>query len=615
MSDEEYEYEEEEDEGGYEYQEEEDEGAYAYREEANGAAEDVSGSAGLSAGSGPSSEVPMEPGLLRTASGAMGLQRQVSYQVVDQRQIMRERQMLVAELAEWGISDSEAVQLLEMNNWQRVLSMDGLDKIRADLEATPPASELDQSRCAVCGEPFAGDVEGKGEGATSFSLPCNHKYCTECWSSYLMHAVTSQGRNILHLSCMAFKCPQVVPADVFLRFCDDKERAIYEGHMVSAFVDKNPAYTWCPRAGCSKIVKYTKKRDRDVQCLCGQFFCFVCKEYAHTPVTCEKFKQWLDKAVDDGETDKYLKAHTKSCPKCAAPIEIHVCTDKCKQPCELNGRPALGGCNHFTCSCRYEFCWLCMRDWKTHGSATGGYYKCNIYVAGEDADVKDLAKSERERLRQAEEMRRYDFYFQRYTQHKQGVNAIPALEKECQENISKLLQGINCYRLERQMDLLPSQYMDFLLEAVDLVFRCRRVLMMTYVFAFYLPPKSNMMNLLQSQQGMMEDMTNHVHELLGNLCADQVVQDLAEGKDDIVYDWKLKQDMTTYVNALTKFLKDIKAQITEWEDSGAINASAAEVEADVIPTTVGWQCPACTFVNTHASHQTRCEQCDTPRPV
>lgn len=32
-------------------------------------------------------------------------------------------------------------------------------------------------------------------------------------------------------------------------------------------------------------------------------------------------------------------------------------------------------------SCGYEFCWLCLGDWKEHGSATGGYYACNKYEA------------------------------------------------------------------------------------------------------------------------------------------------------------------------------------------------------------------------------------------
>ena len=51
--------------------------------------------------------------------------------------------------------------------------------------------------------------------------------------------------------------------------------------------------------------------------------------------------------VDEGETEAYLAAYTKSCPQCAMPIGMHICTDRCPTPCTQKSRPALGGCNHF----------------------------------------------------------------------------------------------------------------------------------------------------------------------------------------------------------------------------------------------------------------------------
>ena len=70
------------------------------------------------------------------------------------------------------------------------------------------------------------------------------------------------------------------------------------------------------------------------------------------------------------------------------------------------------GCNHFTCTCKHEFCWLCRRDWKTHGAATGGYFQCNIYSGGDGsggggsgaADVRAAKAEEVERLSKAAEV-------------------------------------------------------------------------------------------------------------------------------------------------------------------------------------------------------------------
>jgi len=36
-------------------------------------------------------------------------------------------------------------------------------------------------------------------------------------------------------------------------------------------------------------------------------------------------------------------------------------------------------CRKEVSGCSYEFCWICMGNWKEHGSATGGNYKCNKY--------------------------------------------------------------------------------------------------------------------------------------------------------------------------------------------------------------------------------------------
>lgn len=33
----------------------------------------------------------------------------------------------------------------------------------------------------------------------------------------------------------------------------------------------------------------------------------------------------------------------------------------------------------FLLQCKYDFCWICLEEWKKHSSSTGGYYRCTRY--------------------------------------------------------------------------------------------------------------------------------------------------------------------------------------------------------------------------------------------
>lgn len=86
---------------------------------------------------------------------------------------------------------------------------------------------------------------------------------------------------------------------------------------------------------------------------------FRCGCDYHAPTDCQIIKKWLTKCADDSETANYISAHTKDCPKC------HICIEK------------NGGCNHMQCyNCKHDFCWMCLGDWKSHGSE---YYECSRY--------------------------------------------------------------------------------------------------------------------------------------------------------------------------------------------------------------------------------------------
>jgi hypothetical protein len=38
--------------------------------------------------------------------------------------------------------------------------------------------------------------------------------------------------------------------------------------------------------------------------------------------------------------------------------------------------------------CKFDFCWVCLENWKKHSSATGGYFRCNRFEAVHKADER-----------------------------------------------------------------------------------------------------------------------------------------------------------------------------------------------------------------------------------
>ena len=109
----------------------------------------------------------------------------------------------------------------------------------------------------------------------------------------------------------------------------------------------------------------------DVECFgCLKAFCFGCTKNAHMPIDCDGLTQWMDR-IGSGENDSenWMKINTKPCPKCKSKIEKNQ------------------GCMHMTCrQCKYEFCWLCMGDYKNHNAETGKN------LCGSFEDVKKLGR-------------------------------------------------------------------------------------------------------------------------------------------------------------------------------------------------------------------------------
>jgi len=306
------------------------------------------------------------------------------------------------------------------------------------------------------------------------SLDCNHGFCQVCWQGYL-HSQVDDGKAAVQARCPQLKCGRVVPVDFFKRLCDESRQRKYEEWYIRSYVDDNPSVKWCTNpAGCHFACEYQGVDHCDIRCQCTFVWCWACGEEAHRPAECKTVNQWNIKNSAESENISWIRANTKKCPKCHKPIEKNQ------------------GCNHMICSkaggCGHEFCWLCLGEWSTHGTSTGGYYQCNIY----DKQAKEGKHTDEETTRQKAKhaLDKYIFYFERFMDHDRGMKLTVREENDIESKVQTLhdKHGFEIIELE------------FLYDALRQVRACRRVLKWTYVYGYYLDdggPENNLFEYLQ----------------------------------------------------------------------------------------------------------------------
>uniref|UniRef100_A0A8U7P976 RBR-type E3 ubiquitin transferase n=1 Tax=Corvus moneduloides TaxID=1196302 RepID=A0A8U7P976_CORMO len=219
------------------------------------------------------------------------------------------------------------------------------------------------------------------------SLACQHQFCRSCWEQHCT-VLVKDGVGV-GVSCMAQDCLLRTPEDfVFSLLPSEELKDKYRRYLFRDYVESHYQLQLCPGADCPMVIQVQEPKARRVQCnRCNEVFCFKCRQMYHAPTDCATIRKWLTKCADDSETANYISAHTKDCPKC------NICIEK------------NGGCNHMQCSkCKHDFCWMCLGDWKTHGSE---YYECSRYK--ENPDI--VNQSQQAQAREA--LKKYLFYFER----------------------------------------------------------------------------------------------------------------------------------------------------------------------------------------------------------
>ncbi|XP_047336873.1 probable E3 ubiquitin-protein ligase ARI1 [Impatiens glandulifera] len=283
------------------------------------------------------------------------------------------------------------------------------------------------------------------------TMDCGHCFCNNCWTEHFIVKI-NEGES-RRISCMSYKCCTVcdeakVRQLVSARRPDLAEK--FDSFLFQSYIDDNDRVKWCPSAPhCGNAICVEEDQYCEVECACGQQFCFNCLSETHSPCSCFIWGLWLKKCSDESETVNWMNVNTKLCPSCQKSVEKN------------------GGCNLVRCICRQYFCWKC-------GGATGSQHtwdsiaghSCGQYTENQ---VKNLEMSKTQ-------LKRYIHYFNHHKAQKNSLMAESLLKEKLIERVKNL----------EEREGWASENYKWVFVGLSRLFKSRKVLCYTYPLAFYM---------------------------------------------------------------------------------------------------------------------------------
>eukprot|EP01094_Clydonella_sp_ATCC50884_P018452 TRINITY_DN3414_c0_g1_i1.p1 TRINITY_DN3414_c0_g1~~TRINITY_DN3414_c0_g1_i1.p1 ORF type:complete len:1152 (+),score=321.53 TRINITY_DN3414_c0_g1_i1:239-3694(+) len=275
-----------------------------------------------------------------------------------------------------GIAPPQANALLRSQNWKvsdimrkvRTLGPEEASRHFCLGEASDDAwyaecSAADEKECTICY-----DVLPLGEMS---ALHCGHWFDNECYRGYLESKIKDGETD--EITCPDKDCSIIVDEATIASLVDEDLFSKYMRFMLGNFVKKHPQLRWCPHSTCGQAIEsitIPRAPGYFLMCTCGTRMCFRCSGAPHWPAPCRtvdwnltRFREEADE--DSNAVEKWLRANTKQCPKCAVNIEKR------------------GGCNHMHCHhCDHDFCWVCLANF------TGSHYSCTAKLKVRSGEKK-----------------------------------------------------------------------------------------------------------------------------------------------------------------------------------------------------------------------------------
>ncbi|KAL5170386.1 E3 ubiquitin-protein ligase RNF144A [Glycine soja] len=177
---------------------------------------------------------------------------------------------------------------------------------------------------------------------------CNHLFCTHCMSKYV---TTQIQQNILKvIMCPNANCSVELKPEYFHNILASEVIVRWETVMCESMIVELEK-TYCPFKDCSVLlVNDGEKVVTSAECpSCHRLFCAQCKVPWHGSMSCEEFQEIernKDEKVLENKFFKLAKEEKwQKCPRCTMFVQRRE------------------GCDHMTCRCGCDFCYICGKNW------------------------------------------------------------------------------------------------------------------------------------------------------------------------------------------------------------------------------------------------------------
>ena len=138
----------------------------------------------------------------------------------------------------------------------------------------------------------------------------------------------------------------------------------YKKYKLELEIINDPNKKFCPSPNCDSYLEIKSIYEKNVTCLNGHTFCFLCLQKPHENLDC---KENLSNSIIEFAKNHFIK----KCPNCSILTEKN------------------SGCNHIICSkCRYQWCWLCNEKYTKNHYNQGKCKEFPFFRPNDENEIK-----------------------------------------------------------------------------------------------------------------------------------------------------------------------------------------------------------------------------------